>query len=288
VKKCALFIILLSIGIILISGCDRRGEKISSTSQTSKTVTKEDSVIVRIRNIKDEIPQEILSTNFKELSGNLILDNFFDKCLGDLPRYLQSVNDSKVIARAANFKIRLVLDEHAHLGGQSEASSKRQSEISALIKKDNPGLVFVEGMQFSGSRITRASVLDELQNTFRLNGKSPSEAASISESIILHNKLKFWYYDLLDTKIKLFAIDQIGINQLVLMLDMIQRSDYTQNLDVRFLNFYIRENIILSNIVQIMKKENQQEGVLVIGGAHQKYFPDLCRDWGIACEIITR
>lgn len=284
------FAIVGMIAILLTSGCDHRTEKSSSKVLIPNTLTaptNEDRAITRTRKIKEKISPILLSSKFfKVLSDGLTLNDFFDKVLAELPEDLRLIAEAETTA--VGLKINLILDEHASIEGQSESSKNRQGEISTLVKKANPALTFVEGMQFTGQRMTTNDLLEDFQRISRFRGESEELIKKGSKMFLSRKLTKFWHQELINTPIKLFAVDQQHLAQLILILDIIERSELAKapDLDVGFLNFGIRERVIIAHVVKIMKQENQKEGVLVIGAYHKHYLPDLCRQWGVKCEII--
>lgn len=241
--------------------------------------------------LKSQIPAEILAKNFGVRSAYIPLSDLFDKYVAEeLPGNVELILWADSMAGTKAFKVGLILDEHAHIEGQSLRSVLRQREITNLVKRLNPALTFVEGVQFTGERLTKISFAEGFRDFAKNSGWSREKVESVISNALAGQDAQTWYFELLNSPVVLYGVDHTDVNVLVILLADLKQSGYlpdTINQDLVWLNFVHREYLILASMIKVMAANNQKQAVLVVGSDHKYFFPGNCANWGVKCEIIS-
>ncbi|MCX6745001.1 MAG: hypothetical protein NTX82_05760 [Candidatus Parcubacteria bacterium] len=172
---------------------------------------------------------------------------------------------------------------------QSQNSAQHQSQISNYIAKHNFPLAFAEGFDYE---LTYSNMYRDLLKLAQREGIQLPSFDQFKQNYSTSGRMDVWHDAFIGKKTPMIVgIDHMpAVWMFHVLVELKENTSYLNHADFEeFTNYNLawRDQLILANAVQAMRRRNLTQAPIVFGALHLYSFQPLCAQWGIRLEVQT-
>lgn len=209
---------------------------------------------------------------------------------------IPKIYEGKKSITGSKLHLILIPDNHGEVYNQSDESKTTQQAIYKYFVFSGVSLGLAENIYYPIDWENLYKDLLWITSEFKM--PMPYESfQDFRDNFFKNRGVEVWWKECLknpDSKHFVVGVDNRELNFFMTHFKQLQYfpaqygvQEIQENINKVYfsLNFVLREQVILANVVIEMRKRSQDKAVIVLGSRHIKTFSALCKEWGVELEI---